>query len=225
MNITQQDIIDTLKHGHIPINELIEYAKTKNFDLTGFEYDDIDENYHYGHVFDLLWSEDGYYIDCYINPPDMEFEGTDKVTVQFNFMLHITNEEYRRFPQIQDHSASYTINSREDFINALDEWKMFVYVASGIILAHRKEILEDVDKIVKSEKEFKTEHDGKVYHPMKSTKKDYITWMNKVPNNISNVINDVIEFKKIEVPEEDYEPIYLSDGVWYNPLTKQFTSD
>jgi hypothetical protein len=217
MNTTPQDIIDTLKHGYIPIIELLEHAKTHNFNIDQFKYNDIDEYYSYGQTFSLLWDGDFYYIDCFINPPNLEFDDTEFVTVRFCSGISICNEEQRYFPPLMDHEMSFTIHSRQEFIDALEQWQEFVHTFYGIMLAHRIDIIEDVDKIVKSEKARPS--------MSKSKKSDYIKWMNQFPLMIAETIEKVLNFKEIKIEEVDMDPIYLSEGVWFDPSTGQTYSE
>ena len=178
MTIQELDTFDTLKYGHVPLNELMEYAKTQKFDLSKFEYDDIEESYKYGQTFDLLWDGDFYYIDLFIKNPNLEFDGTSNVTVDFVFGLCLTNEEQRYFPPLKDFQYSFEIKSRNQFITALEQWEEYVQTCYGIILSHRIEILEDVVKIVKSEKSVVIEYTDKKVYPMKSSKiSDYTKWL------------------------------------------------
>ena len=226
MNTTPQDTFDTLTHGYIPITELLEHAKTERFNLDQFEYDDIDESYRYGQIFSLLWDGDFYYIDCYIQPPDPDYDERPYLTVSFYSGICLDSEEQRYFPPFRDHQLEFSIHSRQDFIDALNQWEEFVHVFYGIMFSHRIEILEDVDKIVKSEKNRYIEYDNKKVYPMKkSNKKDYIKWMNQFPTMIADEIQKVINFEKVKVEEVDCEPIYLSDGIWMDPITGKMYSD
>lgn len=217
MNTTQQDIFDTLKHGYIPIHELLEHAKTEQFNIDQIKYNDIDEHYSYGQTFSLLWDGDFYYIDCFINPPNIEFDNTEFVTVQFCSGICISDEEKRYFPPLRDHEMSFTIHSRQEFINALNEWENFVHSFYGIMLAHRIEIIEDIDMIVKSEKAIKS--------MSKSKKSNYIKWMEQFPTMIAENIEKVINFKEIKYEEIDNSPIYLTEGVWLDPITGRMYSE
>lgn len=223
MEITQQDTFDTLKYGYIPMNELMEYAKTQNFDLSNFEYDDIEERYSYGQNFELLWDGDYYYIDCFIQNPNSEFDNTTMVTVDFVFGLNLMREEQRYFPPIKDFQYSFEIKSRSQFIEVLDKWEEYVQTCYGIILSHRIEILEDIDKIVKSEKAVFVEYDDKKIYSMKKSKKsEYKKWLKEMPLNMSNNIQKIINFQSIETEQINYDPIYISDGVWFNPITNSY---
>jgi len=206
-----QDTFDTLKHGYIPIIDLLKYAKTERFNFNQFKYDDIGESYSYGHTFKLLWDGDFYYIDCFINPPDPDFQDRPYPTVTFASGICINHEEERYFPPLAEHSMEFEIHTRQQFIDALTQWEQFVHTFYGIMLAHRTEIIEDVSKIVKSEKARTS--------MKKSKKSDYIKWMNQFPLMIAEPIQKIINFKEIKETETDLEPVYLTDGIWLDPLT------
>lgn len=218
MNTIPQDIIDTLKHGYIPITELLEHAKTERFNIDHFKYDNIEECYSYEQTFHLLWDGDFYHLGCFINSPNLEFDNTEFVTVQFYSGICINYEQERYFPPLMDHEMEFTIHSRQQFIDALNQWQQFVHTFYGIMLAHRMEIIEDVAKIVKSEKARPS--------MKKSKKSDYIKWMNQFPLMIAENIQKVLNFEEIKQEEEiNFEPVYLTDGIWYNPLTKTYSHD
>ena len=112
---------------------------------------------------------------------------------------------------------SFTIHSRQQFIDALHEWQQFVHTFYGIMLAHRIEIIEDIAKIVKTEKAISSMN--------KSKKSDYIKWMKQFPLMIAENIQKVLNFEEIKREEVDCEPIYLSDGIWMDPITGEMYSD
>lgn len=204
MNSTQEDTFDTLKHGYIPITKLLEYAKTHRFNIDQFEYNHIDESYHYNQSFSLLWDGDFYHIDCYIEPPDSDYDERPYLTVNFCSGICIMDEESRYFPPLMDHQMIFEIHTRQDFIDALNQWDQFVHTFYGIMLSHRIDIIEDVDKIVKSEKDRYIEYNGKKVHTMKkSNKKDYIKWMNQFPRMIADNIQKVLNFEAIKKEETE----------------------
>lgn len=199
MVMTSEDIFDTLKYGHIPIENLIEFAKTKKYDFSNFTYEDIEERYCYNSSFNLLWDGDAYYICCEIRKPNIEFDETYNITLAFYLSLVLNIEEQRNFPILPHIEETYNITSREAFVEALNNWEIFVQTSVGSILKHRTEILDELDQIIKNEKEVTTTDGTNIWYPMQhGNKKEYIKVLNQLPLELANNINRLINFQKYE---------------------------
>lgn len=189
MVMMQLDTYDTLKYGHIPLNNLIEYAMSKNIDFSNFEYDD--EILKYRNQISLYFNGDFYYIDLFISQPGFD-DGEDvhtTVAVHFYFGVHIDNEERRNYPHMTYNNQEYFINSRKQFVEVLEyDWKLFVHNSIGEILCHKLAILDNLDDIVKVENEL-TQY--------KSNKNDYVKVLDKVTNHVTNNIQNMILYKKV----------------------------
>lgn len=193
--MTSDDTFDTLKYGHIPINNLIEFAKTKNYDLSNFMYEEIEERYTYNNKFYLLWDTDAYYITCDICKPNLEFDDTHNVTLGFYLNLVIEHEEKRNFPILPNMQEEYDITSRESFINALQNWDLFVQTSIGMILSHRLEIINDLDDIIQREKRITTTDGKTIWHPLRhSNKKEYMKVLDQLPLELANNISKITNF-------------------------------
>ncbi len=196
--MTSDDTYDTLKYGHVPVDHLLEYAKTKNFDFSNFSLD-LDSNLYYNASCSLLHDGDAYDISCFINYPNIE-EDEHKVTVNFYCdMRLIDDKEYLPyFPNY--HSEHFTIDTREQFVNILDfDWKIFVQTSIGMILYHNQEILSELDVII--------ENNYKLHIKRNSTKNDWLRCMNEISTHLTNNVKSVVDFQKVPDWADKYQKI------------------
>lgn len=184
--ITEQDTFDTLKYGYVPLDHLMEHAKIKFMNFDDFILDEDDQYYRYPIHISLYYDGEFYDIDCMIRPP--YDDGIDDcyqyVTVQF--YCGLAHSETTDLPYFNHQDVSiYEIKSREQFIEVLEyDWKDFVQHSIGRILTHRMEILNNLDNIVKANKN--------------CNKKDYIKVMDIVAKHVIDNIQNMIDFKQVK---------------------------
>lgn len=192
MNITEQDTFDTLKHGYIPIDSLLEYvAKEASMELMDFvnQFDEDCGEFTYTKDIPLLWDGDFYSIQLYMSDPSSNDE-IDTAEVVFNCQLYISEEEKRYFPPMCELQEVYQITSREKFKEVLFEWKEFVGKSYLEIFRNRLDILADLDRIVDSELELK-----KYPGTKDKIKLEYIHWLSLMPLKMASVVEEMIYFE------------------------------
>jgi hypothetical protein len=187
MNITEQDTFDTLKHGYIPITNLMEYVKEQSgfpdyFDHFHLEENDEDINiYVFKETIQFLTPHDYYEICCYILEPDND-ERTN-TEMWFTLDLNLPDEEFRSYPPFDINiSECQHITTREQFYSLILEWDEFVGHCYLTIMSHLDQCIEDIDKIVKTDQE---------WYGRSNIKQQYIKRLNEIPIQLMNIARNI----------------------------------
>lgn len=192
----KEDIFTIIKNGYLPVQDLINYAETQEFNFSNFTYDDCDECYSYSYELPLLWCGDEYYIYCNIGNPH-EYEGEEHSTVRMFCDINIDNEEKRKFPPFIMVSREFEIKTTESIVDALNEWKNFVGEAYIAILCHRLEVLDCLDEITKDESKHKTK-----YNDSNRMKHEYNVMYDRMMTDFGKNVQKIIDFESTEEEEE-----------------------